>query len=102
MISKDVFIHETAIVDDGAKIGSGTKIWHFSHVMGSTVIGERCSFGQNVFVANKVSIGNNVKVQNNVSIYEGVVLEDDVFCCGQHGIYECENAAKCISSQYPG
>ncbi|MDP2159535.1 MAG: DapH/DapD/GlmU-related protein, partial [Flavobacterium sp.] len=73
------FIHESAIVDTGAKIGSGTKIWHFTHVMGTAEIGENCVLGQNVFVGNKVIIGNNVKVQNNVSLYEGVVCEDDVF-----------------------
>jgi UDP-2-acetamido-3-amino-2,3-dideoxy-glucuronate N-acetyltransferase len=73
-------IHETAIVDNGATIGSGTKIWHFSHIMSQAVIGEQCSIGQNVFVANQVKIGNHVKIQNNVSIYEGVTLEDHVFC----------------------
>jgi UDP-2-acetamido-3-amino-2,3-dideoxy-glucuronate N-acetyltransferase len=76
----DVYIHPSSFVDDGAQVGAGTKIWHFCHVMPGAVIGERCSFGQNVVVMNKVTIGNNVKVQNNVSIYEGVVLEDDVFC----------------------
>ena len=74
------FIHESAYVDDGARIGAGTKIWHFCHVLGGAVIGERCSLGQNVVVMNGVVIGNNVKIQNNVSVYEGVVLEDDVFC----------------------
>jgi UDP-2-acetamido-3-amino-2,3-dideoxy-glucuronate N-acetyltransferase len=74
-----LFIHETAVVDDGAKIGSGTKIWHFCHVMGTAKIGENCVLGQNVFVGNKTVLGNNVKVQNNVSVYEGVVCEDDVF-----------------------
>lgn len=74
------FIHETAIVDEGAQIGAGTKIWHFCHIMPRAVIGEGCSLGQNVFVANNVNIGSNVKIQNNVSVYEGVVLEDDVFC----------------------
>jgi UDP-2-acetamido-3-amino-2,3-dideoxy-glucuronate N-acetyltransferase len=73
------FAHETAIVDEPANIGKGTKIWHFSHIMTQTEIGEGCSFGQNVFVASGVKIGNNVKVQNNVSIYTGVVIEDDVF-----------------------
>lgn len=73
------YIHESAIVDAGAKIGSGTKIWHFTHIMGTAEIGENCVLGQNVFVGNKVIIGNNVKVQNNVSLYEGVVCEDDVF-----------------------
>ncbi len=73
-------VHESAYVDDGARIGPGTRIWHFCHVMGGAVIGERCSLGQNVVVMNGVRIGNNVKIQNNVSVYEGVVLEDDVFC----------------------
>ena len=73
-------IHESAYVDDGASIGAGTKVWHFCHVMGGAIIGQRCSLGQNVVVMNGVRIGNNVKIQNNVSIYEGVELEDDVFC----------------------
>ena len=72
--------HESAYVDDGAIIGADTKVWHFCHVMGGAVIGERCSLGQNVVVMNGTKIGHNVKIQNNVSIYEGVVLEDDVFC----------------------
>jgi UDP-2-acetamido-3-amino-2,3-dideoxy-glucuronate N-acetyltransferase len=72
--------HATAIVDDGAEIGEGTRIWHWAHISGGSRIGEHCSFGQNVFVANDVVIGNNVKVQNNVSIYDAVKLEDDVFC----------------------
>lgn len=72
--------HETACVDAGAQIGDGTRIWHFCHVMGGSVIGPRCSLGQNVFVAPGCTLGANVKVQNNVSIYEGVHLEDDVFC----------------------
>lgn len=76
----DVFVHPTAVVDEGASIGPGTKVWHFCHIMPGAVIGERCSLGQNVFVANDVHIGNNVKIQNNVSVYEGVTLEDDVFC----------------------
>jgi UDP-2-acetamido-3-amino-2,3-dideoxy-glucuronate N-acetyltransferase len=75
-----VFIHESAYVDEGAQIGNDTKVWHFCHVMGGAVIGERCSLGQNVVVMNGVKIGNNVKIQNNVSVYEGVILEDDVFC----------------------
>jgi UDP-2-acetamido-3-amino-2,3-dideoxy-glucuronate N-acetyltransferase len=74
-----IFIHETAIIDDGAQIGNGTKIWHFCHVMGTARMGENCVLGQNVFIGNKVVLGNNVKVQNNVSVYEGVVCEDDVF-----------------------
>jgi UDP-2-acetamido-3-amino-2,3-dideoxy-glucuronate N-acetyltransferase len=76
----DYFVHESSYVDDGAVIGQGTKIWHFSHIMSGAVIGERCNLGQNVVVMPGVRLGNNVKVQNNVSIYEGVVLEDDVFC----------------------
>ena len=76
----EITAHPSAIIDSGAIIGAGTKVWHFSHVMAEAVIGERCSLGQNVFVANKVRIGNDVKIQNNVSIYEGVVLEDSVFC----------------------
>ena len=74
------FAHESSYVDDGAHIGNGTKVWHFSHVMPGAVIGERCNLGQNVVVMPGTKIGNNVKIQNNVSIYEGVELEDDVFC----------------------
>ena len=74
-----IFIHETAVVDDGAQIGSGTKVWHFCHVMGTAQIGENCVLGQNVFIGNRAVLGNNVKVQNNVSVYEGVICEDDVF-----------------------
>ncbi|MGH7499704.1 MAG: acyltransferase, partial [Gemmatimonadales bacterium] len=71
---------ESAYVDEGALIGSGSKVWHFCHVMPGAVIGERCNLGQNVVVMPGTRLGNNVKVQNNVSIYEGVTLEDDVFC----------------------
>jgi UDP-2-acetamido-3-amino-2,3-dideoxy-glucuronate N-acetyltransferase len=76
----DYFAHESSYVDDGAKVGDGTKVWHFCHVMGGAEIGERCTLGQNVVVMPGTRIGNNVKIQNNVSIYEGVSLEDDVFC----------------------
>lgn len=76
----DYFAHETAIIEPGAKIGPGTKIWHFSHVMPNAVIGSDCSLGQNVFVADHAVIGDHAKIQNNVSVYEGVVLEDYVFC----------------------
>ncbi len=76
----DYFKHESAYVDEGAAIGSGTKIWHFSHISSPCTIGQNCSLGQNVFVAKHVTIGNGVKIQNNVSVYEGVVLEDHVFC----------------------
>ena len=72
--------HETAIVDAGATIGTGTRIWHWVHVCGGAQIGEDCSLGQNVFVGNDVVIGNRCKIQNNVSIYDAVILEDDVFC----------------------
>ena len=75
----EYFAHDSSYVDEGASVGTGTKIWHFSHVMSGAVIGERCSFGQNVCVSPGVVIGSNVKVQNNVSIYEGTVIEDDVF-----------------------
>ena len=73
-------IHPTAIVDVGATIGAGTRVWHWVHVSAGAVIGERCSLGQNVFVGNTVRIGNNCKIQNNVSVYDNVILEDDVFC----------------------
>jgi UDP-2-acetamido-3-amino-2,3-dideoxy-glucuronate N-acetyltransferase len=74
------FVHESSYVDDGAVIGTGSKIWHFCHIMPGAIIGERCNLGQNVVVMSGARLGNNVKVQNNVSIYAGVVLEDDVFC----------------------
>jgi UDP-2-acetamido-3-amino-2,3-dideoxy-glucuronate N-acetyltransferase len=74
------FAHPSAIIDQPCSIGACTKIWHFCHISAGARIGERCSFGQNVYVAGTVVIGNNVKVQNNVSIYDGVTLEDDVFC----------------------
>ncbi len=73
-------IHPTAIVDEGARIGDETRVWHWVHVCGGAQIGEKCSLGQNVFVGNDVVIGNNVKIQNNVSVYDAVSLEDDVFC----------------------
>jgi UDP-2-acetamido-3-amino-2,3-dideoxy-glucuronate N-acetyltransferase len=73
------FAHESSIIDKGATIGNGTKIWHFCHVFAKAMIGDNCILGQNVMVANNVVLGNNVKVQNNVSIYEGVICEDDVF-----------------------
>ncbi|MES2179543.1 MAG: acyltransferase [Gemmatimonadota bacterium] len=79
-VDPTAFVHESAIVDDGAAIGAGTKVWHFCHVLAGAVIGERCSLGQNVVVMGGTRIGTNVKIQNNVSIYEGVELEDDVFC----------------------
>ena len=75
----EYFVHETAVIDDGCKIGSGTKIWHFSHIMSNCSIGNDCNIGQNVVVSPDVVLGTNVKVQNNVSIYTGVVCDDDVF-----------------------
>lgn len=74
-----IFIHETSVVDEGASIGAGTRIWHFCHVSATARIGENCVLGQNVYLGNNAVMGNNVKVQNNVSVYEGVVCEDDVF-----------------------
>lgn len=78
-MDKEYFAHETAVIDDGCKIGKGTKIWHFSHIMKGSEIGENCNIGQNVVVLTGVILGKNVKVQNNVSIYTGVICEDDVF-----------------------
>jgi UDP-2-acetamido-3-amino-2,3-dideoxy-glucuronate N-acetyltransferase len=72
--------HNTAIIDQGATIGDGTRIWHWVHVCGGAHIGKNCSLGQNVFVGNRVNIGDNVKIQNNVSVYDNVTLENDVFC----------------------
>lgn len=79
MSNPQIFIHSTAIIDEGAQIGAGTRIWHFCHLMRDSRVGERCILGQNVFVDNNTLIGNGVKIQNNVSVYNGVVLEDDVF-----------------------
>src|SRR5674476_541584 len=78
-MKENYFVHPTAVIDDGCEIGSGVKIWHFSHIMPGCIIGENCNIGQNVVVSPKVILGKNVRVQNNVSIYEGVICEDDVF-----------------------
>jgi len=78
-MDKEVFIHPTAVVDAGAQVGAGTRIWHFTHLMPQAVVGEGCNIGQNVFIDNGVTIGRGVKIQNNVSVYNGVVVEDDVF-----------------------
>jgi UDP-2-acetamido-3-amino-2,3-dideoxy-glucuronate N-acetyltransferase len=78
-MEKEYFAHETAVIDDGCIIGKGTKIWHFSHIMTGSEIGERCNIGQNVVVSPGVKLGKNVKVQNNISIYTGVICDDDVF-----------------------
>jgi UDP-2-acetamido-3-amino-2,3-dideoxy-glucuronate N-acetyltransferase len=80
MTDRDYFIHESAYVDEPCSIGTGSQIWHFSHLMSDVVLGEKCKIGQNVFIAKGVTVGANVKIQNNVSIYAGVILEDDVFC----------------------
>lgn len=79
MKRKGYFAHETAVIDPGAEIGTGTKIWHFSHVMPNAKLGENCNIGQNVVISPEVILGKNVKVQNNVSIYSGVICEEDVF-----------------------
>lgn len=77
---EDRFVHESSYVDDGARVGAGTKVWHFSHIQSGAIVGERCSLGQNVNVADGAVVGNDCKLQNNVSVYKGVVLEDGVFC----------------------
>jgi UDP-2-acetamido-3-amino-2,3-dideoxy-glucuronate N-acetyltransferase len=78
-MTNDFFVHESAVLDEGASIGGGTTIWHFSHVMRTSVIGQNCTIGQNVFIDRGVTVGNGVKIQNNVSVYKGVCLEDHVF-----------------------
>lgn len=78
-MEKEYFVHESSYVDEPSSIGSGTKIWHFSHVMKDCEIGQNCNVGQNVVISPSVKIGNNVKIQNNVSVYTGVICEDDVF-----------------------
>lgn len=78
-MEKEYFVHESSYVDDDVKIGKGTKIWHFSHIMSGCEIGEKCNIGQNVVISPKVKLGKGVKIQNNVSVYTGVICEDDVF-----------------------
>lgn len=78
-MEKQYFAHDSAFIDEGCKIGNGTKIWHFSHIMSNCVLGENCNIGQNVVISPEVILGKNVKVQNNVSIYTGVICDDDVF-----------------------
>ncbi|MBL0104921.1 MAG: N-acetyltransferase [Bacteroidetes bacterium] len=78
-MENNYFVHPSAIVDDGAVIGNGTKVWHFTHIMSGAVLGDNCNIGQNVVISSEVRLGKNVKVQNNVSIYTGVTCEDDVF-----------------------
>lgn len=79
-IHPSVTVHPTSVIDAGATLGEGCRVWHFVHICAGAWIGARCSFGQNVFVGNRVVIGDNVKIQNNVSVYDEVTLEDDVFC----------------------
>jgi UDP-2-acetamido-3-amino-2,3-dideoxy-glucuronate N-acetyltransferase len=79
-IDSTCFIHETAAIDAGAKIGARTKVWHFSHILGGSHVGSDCSIGQNVMIGPDVTVGNGCKLQNNVAVYKGVTLEDDVFC----------------------
>jgi len=78
-MNNQVFIHPTAVVDEGATLGEGTKVWHFSHIMSDAVVGKRCNIGQNVVISPGVILGSNVKIQNNVSLYTGVICDDDVF-----------------------
>lgn len=78
-MEKDFFAHPTAVIDEGCQIGTGTKIWHFSHIMSNCVLGNNCNIGQNVVISPEVILGKNVKVQNNVSLYTGVTCDDDVF-----------------------
>jgi len=79
MKDNSFFVHPSSVIDKGAKIGTGTRIWHFCHLMPTCIIGENCNLGQNVFIDNNVVVGNGVKIQNNVSVYNGVIVEDDVF-----------------------
>ena len=79
-MAKNYFVHESSYVDEGAEIGEGTKVWHFTHIMSGAKVGKKCSIGQNVNIVGKAIIGNGVKIQNNVSLYDDVVIEDDVFC----------------------
>jgi len=76
---RDPYIHHTAVIDAGAQVGAGTRIWHFCHLMPRAIVGEQCNIGQNVFIDNDVVIGHRVKIQNNVSVYKGVMIGDDVF-----------------------
>jgi len=79
-MSKNYYVHPTAVVDGAVEIGEGTKIWHFTHINSGARIGRNCNIGQNVFIDSRAVLGDNIKVQNNVSVYSGVILEDDVFC----------------------
>ncbi len=99
-MSNDYSAHSTAVIDQGCQIGSGTKIWHFSHVMQNCEIGENCNIGQNVVVSPEVVLGNNVKVQNNVSVYTGVVCEDDVFLGPSMVFTNIKNPRSAISRKH--
>jgi UDP-2-acetamido-3-amino-2,3-dideoxy-glucuronate N-acetyltransferase len=94
-MDKPAFVHPTAVVDDGARLGDNTKIWHFCHVYPKAVIGRNTILGQNVMVANGVSVGDFCKIQNNVSLYEGVVLEDYVFC-GPSMVFTNVTTPRCL------
>ena len=91
------FAHETAVIDEGCIIGKGTKIWHFSHIMKGSVIGENCNIGQNVVVSTDVKMGNNIKIQNNVSIYTGVICEHDVFFGTSLGVTKVINPRSAVN-----
>ncbi|ACD53412.1 N-acetyltransferase [Clostridium botulinum] len=78
-MDKKYFVHESSYIDDNVEIGEGTKVWHFSHIMSNSTMGEKCNIGQNVVISPGVKLGNGVKIQNNVSVYTGVICEDDVF-----------------------
>lgn len=94
-MEKPPFVHPTAVVDEGAQLGEGTKIWHFSHIYPKAVIGKHCIFGQNTMVMNGVRVGDYCKIQNNVSIYEGVILEDYVFC-GPSMVFTNVTTPRCL------
>jgi len=79
MQASNIFIHPSAVIDEGARVGAGTRIWHFCHLMPGSRVGEHCNIGQNVFIDNNAVVGNRVKIQNNVSVYNGIEVEDDVF-----------------------
>ena len=81
-MSDDVFVHESAYIDDGAELGPGTKVWHFSHVLPGTRIGADCTLGQNVYIGSRVTVGDDCKLQNNVSLYEGVTLGNGATAAG--------------------
>lgn len=99
MTGSNVFIHELAVVDDGAEIGDGTKIWHFAHIRGTAKIGKNCNISKGVYVDAGVTIGNNVKIQNGVSVYHGVTVEDDVFL-GPHMVFTNDLYPRSVSDSW--